>query len=164
MNDGDRFIQVDRDVCVRVIDEYWKSRTTLAEHARLIKERYPYAVEATYCDPAGRSRHEITGTAATQELKACGIPTQSRASRIAEGVELVRSFLAPARGGTRLLIAPKCEHLIRAFGSLRYERLSDGRLSELPEKDGTHDHVIDALRYFFVNRFGAKYLLREKRY
>jgi len=158
------FIQVDADGCVRVIDEHLKSRTTLAEHARLIKERYPYAVEATYCDPAGRARHEITGTSATQELAALGIPTRSRASRIGEGIELIRGFLAPAQGRCRLVIGTKCQQLIRAFECLHYQRLADGRFSELPEKDGTHDHVIDALRYFFVNRFGAKYLLQEKRY
>ena len=49
---------------VLVIDEHVKSRTTLAEHARLIKQRYPYPVEATYCDPAGRQRHAEIGSGA----------------------------------------------------------------------------------------------------
>ena len=158
------FIQVDADDNVRVIDEHLKSHTTLAEHARLIKARYPHPVEATYCDPAGRSRQEITGTAATQELAALGMPTRSRPSRILEGVGLIRDFLAPADGPPRLYVAGRCEQLIRALQALRYARESGGVLSELPEKDGVHDHVVDALRYFFVNRFGRKHGLREVRY
>lgn len=109
------FIQVDEEERVYVIDEHLKSRTTLAEHARLIQARYPHPVEVTYCDPAGRQRREITGTAVTQELAALGIPTRSRPSRIIEGVESIRNFLAPAHGPTRLLVSPKYEHLIRAF-------------------------------------------------
>lgn len=158
------FIQVDERGRVLVLDEHIKSRTTLAEHARLIKERYPYKVEATYCDPAGKQKHEITGTAAVGELAALGIPTRCRRSGVLEGVEIVRSFLAPATGEARLLISPRCEQLIRAFGGLEYARLANGALSEQPAKDGVHDHVIDALRYFFVNRFGRSHGLREKRY
>ena len=158
------FIQVDADDRVLVIDEHLKSHTTLAEHARLITARCPNPVEATYCDPAGRSRHEITGTAATQELAALGLPTRSRPSRILEGVGSIRDFLAPAAGQPRLYVSPRCEQLIRAFQSLRYARDAGGALSELPEKDGVHDHVIDALRYFFVNRFPRRHGLRETRY
>ena len=158
------FVQIDPEGRVLVIDEHLKSRTTLSEHARLIKERYPYPVEATYCDPAGRARNEITGTAATTELTALGIPTRYRLSRILDGVEQIRTFLSPADGPPRLIVSNKCRHLIAAFASLQYDRLSNGRLSELPRKDGTHDHLIDALRYFFVNRFTRPYPLREKIY
>jgi len=158
------FIQVDKADRVLVIDEHLKSRTTLAEHARLIKERFPYPVEATYCDPAGRQRHEITGTAVTCELAALGIPTRCRSSRILDGIELIRNFLAPAYGESRLVIADRCENLIRSFAALRYSKGPNGVYSELPEKDGIHDHIIDALRYFFVNRFARKYQLRIRKY
>ncbi|MBN1846898.1 MAG: hypothetical protein JW810_14525 [Sedimentisphaerales bacterium] len=158
------FLQVDDDGRVFVIDEHIKSRTTLAEHTRLIERQYPYPVEATYCDPAGRQRNEITGTSAITELKALGIPTQCRPSQVLDGIELIRRFLRPAVGGTNLLIAPRCPRLIQAFQQLRYQRLAGGSLSEQPEKDGVHDHLIDALRYFFVNRFGRPRQLRELRY
>ena len=159
------FLQVDEAENVYVLDEHLKSRTTLTEHARLIRQQYPYPVEMTYCDPAGRQQNEITGTSAITELRALGIPTQSRPSHILDGIELIRCFLAPALGKAKLLLSSKCEHLIRAFQGLHYERLgSGGGLSELPEKDGVHDHVIDALRYFFVNRFGKTYELRERKY
>jgi len=157
------FIQVDGDR-VYVIDEHVKSRTTLEEHARLIKEQYPYEAEATYCDPAGRGRNEITGTNAMTELKALGIPCRSRVSRVLEGIELIRDFLAPAWGEPRLYVAGRCENLIRALEGLHYKRMGNGVLSEQPEKDGVHDHLVDALRYFFVNRFGRRYGVKEKMY
>ncbi len=149
---------------VLVLDEHVKSRTTLAEHARLIKRRWPWPVEASYCDPAGRQRNEITGTDLTQEMAALGMPVRWKGSRILDGVELIRSFLAPADGKTRLYVSNKCEQLIRAFQCLSYHRESNGRLSEKPEKDGVHDHIIDALRYFFINRFWRRRSMGEKRY
>ncbi len=134
------------------------------EHARLIKERYPYRIEATYCDPAGRQRNEITGTSCVTELVALGIPTRSRFSNIIDGINLIRNFLAPAAGDTRLFISHKCPCLIRAFEGLHYQKLANGSYSEVPAKDGVHDHLIDALRYFFINRFGKDYQLKERKY
>jgi len=158
-------IQVDeKEERVFILDEHLKSRTTLAEQVRLIKERWPWKAAATYCDPAGRQRNEITGTNLTAEMAALGMPVQWRRSRILDGVEMIRRFLDPAEGESKLIIAPKCENLIRALQSLRYQRRSDGQLSELPEKDGVNDHIIDALRYFFVNRFARSWPTQEKRY
>ncbi len=148
------FIQTDDTGNVFVIDEHLKNHTTLAEHTRLIKNRYPQNVEATYVDPAGRQRREITGTSVIAELAALGVPTQYRPSRITDGIELIRNHLSPTSGPPRLSIANQCESLIRALQALRYQKLTSGQLSELPEKDGVHDHIIDALRYFFINRFG----------
>ena len=39
--------------------------------------------------------------------------------------------------------------LIKALECSHYHPTSSG---ENPEKDGVHDHLIDALRYFFINR------------
>jgi len=158
------FIQVDAEGNVKVLDEHIKSRTTLAEHVRLIKERWAYPVQANYGDPAARQRREITGTSVAQELAALGMPLKSRPSRITEGIELIRSALAPGDGMIRLHVSSRCEQLIRAFGSLRYQKLPSGQYSELPEKDGVHDHVIDALRYFFVNHFGKTHNVKVASY
>lgn len=148
------FIQVDAVTeTVFVIDEHVKSRMLITEHARLIRERYACQAAATYCDPAGRQTNEITGTSIFQEMQALGIPLISRSSRILEGINLIRSFLAPASGSPRLIISPRCQALIRAMQSLKYPRLSSGALGEIPEKDGVHDHPVDALRYFFINYF-----------
>ncbi len=157
-------IQVDSHDNVLVLDEHIKSRTVLAEHVRLIRERWPWPVEMTYCDPAGRQGNEITGTNAVIELAALGIGTCSRSSRIIDGLNLIRNRLAPADGNVQLFISPKCSCLIRAMQALRYGRTAGGKISELPEKDGVHDHVTDALRYFFVNHFGRSGKIEEVRY
>jgi len=157
-------LQVDGNGCVRVLDEHIKNQTTLSEHARLIQCRWPRPVAATYCDPAGKQRNEITGSSLVQEMAALGMPVRYRSSRILDGLEMIRRFLNPAEGKPKLVIAPKCEQLIRAFESYHYARGANGTLTELPEKDGVHDHVVDALRYFFVNRFARKFPLREKKY
>ena len=158
------YIQTDDDDNVYVIDEHVKSRTTLTEHARLMKQQYPGPVEQTYCDPAGRQHSDLTGTNLMQELNALGIAARCRSSRILDGIELIRNFLAPAYGRARLVVSGRCQGLISAFESLQYKRLRNGPLSELPDKDGINDHLIDALRYFFVNHYRPRYELREKKY
>lgn len=141
------------DGCVFVLDEHILARTTLAEHAKLVKGKWPYKFTANFCDPAGRQHNEITGTSPVSELAAMGICCQSRPTRISDGVDLIRNFLLAGDETVRLYIDPKCAGLITALQSLRYKRTA-GSVTEQPHKDGIHDHVIDALRYFFVNRFG----------
>lgn len=136
---------------VHVLGEYVASRRTVAEHASVLKSR-PWPVRATFCDPAGRQRGDVTGSGACQELARLGILTTSCASGIMEGVDLVRALLEPALGPERLVVDGGCERLIRALGSYHYP--ASGGSAELPEKDGEHDHLIDALRYLVVNLFG----------
>ncbi len=146
-------IQVAGDL-VFVLDEHILSRTTLNEHAKLIKDKWPYTFANNYCDPAGRQRNEITGTSPVSELAAMGIICNSRPTRISDGIDLIRDHLLSGDDTIRLYIDPKCKGLITALQSLRYKRTA-GSVTEQPHKDGIHDHVIDALRYFFVNRFGV---------
>ncbi len=146
------FIQV-RNGCVYVLDEHIQARTTLAEHSRIIRDKWPYTFNGNFCDPAGRQRNDITGTSPVTELAGVGINCTSRASRISDGIEIIRDYILSGDNTVRLFIDPKCRGLIKAMMSLRYKK-SLGVVSELPHKDGVHDHVIDALRYFFINRFG----------
>ena len=60
----------------------------------------------------------------------------------------VRPALRPALGEPTLFVAARCEKLIKAMESYHYGEKG----GELPVKDGEHDHLIDALRYHFVNR------------
>lgn len=146
------WIQVDANGIVRVIDEYVRSRATIDVHAEEIKGRTPAgegSVAATFCDPAGESRNDVTGTSVVRELRALGIATRFRRSGILEGVELVRQSLKAGDGKRRLLISPRCQRLVEAMECYRYPE--GGRAGELPLKDGLYDHPIDALRYFFVN-------------
>jgi hypothetical protein len=135
-----------------VIDEYVRSRATIDVHAEEIKNRTPAgegSVAATFCDPAGKSVNDVTGTSIVRELRTLGIATRFRRSGILEGIELIRRSLKAGDGKKRLLISPRCQRLIEAMECYRYPEGS--RTGELPLKDGLYDHPIDALRYFFVN-------------
>ena len=147
------WIQVDDAGVVRVIDEYVRSRATIDVHAEQMKSRTPIPeeqVQATFCDPAGGSVNDITGTSAIRELRAMGISVRCRRSPILEGIELVRRAIRSGDGRSRLVISAKCRRLIEALECYHYPE-SNRSASELPEKDGVCDHPIDALRYFFVN-------------
>jgi len=143
------WIQVDGDV-VRVIDEYVQKKKIIAEHAGVVKQRTPCEeaqVAGTFVDPAGRARNGVTGTGEVKVLADFGIQCRYRTSEILEGLEQVRAKVRAGDGQSRLVIDPRCTRLIKAMACYHYPE-SGG---ELPEKDGENDHLIDALRYFFVN-------------
>jgi len=148
------WLQVTADGTVRVIDEYLRSRATIDAHAAEIKARTPCPEEnvaATFCDPAGSSRNDLTGTSPVQQLRLHGIVTRYRPSSILEGIELIRRALRDGSGKSSLLISPRCTRLIEAMQCYHYAEPGQGQPTELPVKDGIYDHPIDALRYFFVN-------------
>ncbi len=149
------WIQVDNDGVVQVIDEYVRSRATIDVHAAELKSRTPAPEEriaATFCDPAGASVNDITGTSVIRELRTLGIVTQYRRSGILEGIELIRRAIRCGDGSSTLIISPRCQRLIEAMRCYHYpESGSAAAAGELPLKDGLYDHPIDALRYFFVN-------------
>ena len=147
------WIQVDKDGIVRVIDEYVRSRATIDVHAVEIKSRTPVAEEqvaATFCDPAGKSVNDVTGTSAIRELRSFGIAVRFKRSGILEGIELIRRAIRSGDGKSTLIVSPKCPRLIEAMECYHYPE-SSNTPGELPQKDGLYDHPIDALRYFFVS-------------
>ncbi len=149
------WLQTDQKGNIYVIDEYVRSKVAVAAHGEELKQRYPISEEsiaATFCDPAGAGRNDVTGTSAVKELRAMGIRTIYRRSTILEGIELVRRALRAGDGSSKLRIAPNCVRLIEAMQCYHYpDNSSITATSELPLKDGLYDHPIDALRYFFVN-------------
>ena len=147
------WIQVDSKGVVRVIDEYVRSRATIDVHANEIKSRTPCdeeQVAATFCDPAGVSVNDVTGTSVVRELRQLGIVVRYRQSSILDGIELIRRAIREGSGQSRLVISPRCPRLIEALQCYHYPE-SGIAAAELPLKDGVYDHPIDALRYFFVN-------------
>ena len=86
-----------------------------------------------------------------QLLRRSGYTVRTRGSGILEGIEMIRHALRPAAGEVKLFVSSKCERLIKALAGYHY---APGG-SELPVKDGEHDHLIDALRYHFVNKVGT---------
>ncbi len=141
-SDGDR---------VWVIDEYVQPMRPLEEHVEVIASRGHGMPAWVGCDPAGRARNDQTGVSSVQLMRRRGLVVRSRSSRIMDGVEMIRQMLEPASGEVKLFVHPRCVQLIRAIEGYRLAELSAG-FSELPVKDGEHDHAIDALRYQLVNR------------
>ncbi|MHC5061617.1 MAG: hypothetical protein ACYTFK_11115 [Planctomycetota bacterium] len=153
------WLQVDSDGCVRVIDEYFRARAAISVHAEEIKQRTPCGEEqvaATFCDPAGAGRNDVTGTSPVKELRSMGIRTRYRRSNILAGVELIRRALQAGDGTSTLVISPRCVRLIEAMQCYHYPDNVSGSDAELPLKDGVYDHPIDALRYFFCGLANAK--------
>ena len=134
---------------VYVVDEHVLRQKTLDEHLKIIEARPWPRVRRVACDPAGNGRSDQTALSNVDLLRRRGYVVRTKPSRIVDGVELVRAVLRSAAGETRLRVHPRCKHLIAALRSYRYP---DNAPTELPDKDGEHDHAIDALRYFFVNQ------------
>ncbi|MHC4294709.1 MAG: hypothetical protein ACYSTL_03905, partial [Planctomycetota bacterium] len=105
---------------VHVVDEYVRTRLPIAQHAAEILKRDRGSVVMTYVDPAGTQRESTSGAACTELLAAAGIPCAWRGSAISEGIELVRTALAPATGEPTLAIHPRCVKLIEAFQNYHY--------------------------------------------
>ncbi|HLB74805.1 MAG TPA: hypothetical protein VJJ98_12355 [Sedimentisphaerales bacterium] len=146
------WIQVDGEGVVRVIDEYIRSRATIDVHAAEIKTRTPCPEErvaATFCDPAGAGVNDVTGTSVVRELRTLGIAIRFKRSGIVEGIELIRRAIRSGDGRSSFVISPRCPRLIEAMQCYHYS--DQPTPAELPQKDGTYDHPIDALRYFFIN-------------
>ncbi len=134
------------NVCV--VDEHAQSYTTVEDHIEYIRTK-PYGkILRVCCDPAGAGRNDQTAESNIQLLKRKGFTVYSRGSKIVDGLELIRAALRPAYGFPRLFINPGCKKLIAAMQKYHYPTTG----GELPVKDGEHDHLIDALRYFFINR------------
>lgn len=167
------------DRAVHVIDEYVQPQRTLVEHLSQIQQKDYGTVAWVGCDPAGGARSEQTGDSPVGVLRRAGYRVRCRRSRVVDGLEAIRVALRPAAGfdpptsgaptrvapgssptapPPRLFVHPRCVRLIRALQCYRYADPSTDPVtatSELPLKDGEHDHLVDALRYFFINRRGG---------
>jgi hypothetical protein len=153
-------------VQLRVIAEYVERERPIGEHARAMAARDPGPVLATYADPAGWQRTDVTGTGPCQELAAVGIKVRTPHAGILEGVELLRRLLKDRGGGPRragLVIDPSCRWLVRAMQEYHWEEADDGRRSERPAKDGA-DHPIDALRYLATGLFLRRRRVHERKW
>ena len=116
-------------------------------HLEVIRRRPHGFVKNAACDPAGSAKNEQTGRSSVEALMDAGLVVKRKRSYIIDGVEAIRAALRPAEGAPRLFMHPRCKRLIAAMKAYRYPEGG----GEVPIKDGEHDHLIDALRYFFVN-------------
>jgi len=134
---------------VFVIDEYVQSGRTMDEHVEEIGRRKQWGtVDHIACDPAGKSRNDQTARSNVDLLKREGYKVHTKdGAKIVDGVEMIRSAVMSGANKSRLTIHPRCVRLIEAMKGYHYPEKG----GEQPMKDGRHDHLIDALRYYFIN-------------
>ena len=150
------WIQEDKSGLVRVVDEYWSQNATTADNARSVRDRdRERRIDATFCDPAGRSSNDQTGYSDIEVFEGHSIPctyaTSPWAREVRNGINLIRSFLSPAAGRPRLIVSDRCIRLVEAFESYRNRKVN-GLYVDEPVKPQACDHPMDAIRYYFVNR------------
>jgi len=118
---------------------------------RTFRAKVPYTkIDRIVSGVEGKqSRQEAGGESAIRTLISRGVTRVGVYSgQIADGVHTLRSKLRTADGEIKLKISPSCRRLIDDFAGYQYPADSDGNASsELPDKDGVHDHTMDALRY-----------------
>jgi len=150
--------KVDGDVEVHIIDEIIHKTNVKTEELadKILAKNYP--VLHVYCDPAGAGVQSTSGVGDVEIFKRKGIfprfKTDKVSRSIASGIDLVRSYLENADGKTRLFVSDECKGIIEDFENYRYpDKKENQRLKDDPLKDGRHDRGMDAVRYFFVNKF-----------
>ena len=151
------WIGQDKSGSVWLLDTYQAEGGTLGRHAKHILAHPPGEAKATYCDPAGRSRNDQTGKSNIDAFRELGIPCtytlSPQARDVHNGVRLIRAALAPACGDPTF-------HYVDTPGNRAFERAMQGYQNrrvngvwiDEPQDPQEHEHIPDALRYFFVNR------------
>ena len=117
-----------------------------------------YYVREYYGDPAGMQAQGQSGLGDIEIFRRRGVHIRSirdKVSRnISSGVSHVRGFIENAQGQRFLHLDNRCTGLAEDLENYRYPEAKEGKdLKPDPMKDGRHDHSMDALRYFFLNRF-----------
>ncbi len=99
----------------------------------------------TYCDPAGRSVNVQTAESEVEVFLRHGLAPLSRPSSIRDGC--VRIISALADPALPLVISDECRWTQEAVGGVK----PDKRHVDIYDESSEYTHVLDALRYFFVN-------------
>lgn len=165
------FLAVDRrDGRVTQFAEVYKSRHTIEQILQEILKvcdqwRFHRTdIKAIYSDPAGNAEELTSGVSPVDHLRMTGgFNVINRGSQINPGVALVRSFIKSADNTIRFRILNTCTQAIASFRGYAYDYFSMmDMVKEEPKKDGFHDHMCDAVRYFFINKFDkAKWIAKD---
>ena len=153
---------------VVMFDELYLTRTKIADILTEIEEKLyfhhidPTSIKAIYTDPAGNAEELSSGISPVDYLRMCKhkFNVVNKKTNIAPGLALVRAFIANAAGERRFFVTNNCREAIKSITGYTYDK-KDGSevIKEEPLKDGIHDHMCDAIRYFFVNKFDhARYV------
>lgn len=100
----------------------------------------------TYCDPAGNAANVQTAQSEMEILRNAGLSPVSKSSSIRDGC--VRLMTALADPVIPLVVSRKCPWLCAALSNVR----PDKHRPDLYDEMSDYCHVLDALRYWSVNR------------
>ena len=167
------FMAVDRTTeQIIQFDEIYIARTPIEQIERIIIDKLishglrPDAIRAIYTDPAGNAEELSSGISPVDHLRKSEFrwTVINKGSEIAPGIAMVRSYLLNANGQRRYFITTNCRETIRSLSGYTYTKtaLKGETIKEEPLKDGLHDHMCDAIRYFFVNQFDKAKWLADK--
>ena len=137
-------------------DETYVSRTDVEKVSTILVQKlasYGLKESAIYCDPAGNAEELTSGISPVDYLRNKGHRVISKGTKIAPGLSLVRAYVLNASGLRRYFVTNNCKMTIKSFEAYSYKIGAHGLILEEPEKDNIHDHMMDAIRYFFVNKF-----------
>lgn len=144
-------------------DEIYEARLSIEQLEQLILIKLqehnltPAAVKEIFTDPAGNAAELSSGISPVDYLRQSDFRwrVSNKGSEIAPGIALVRSYICAANGTRRYYITDNCKETIRSLSGYTYTKQSQKyeTIKEEALKDGLHDHMADAIRYFFVNRF-----------
>lgn len=151
------FMAVDRlTSTVTMFDELFVSRHDVDQVINLIiskQNTWKIKLQGIFCDPAGNAEELTSGISPVDALRNKGFNVISKGTKIPPGLSLVRSFILNASGVRRFFVCKSCNQAIKSFRAYSYKQGVRGIVLEDPDKDNVHDHMMDAIRYFFVNKF-----------
>ena len=134
----------------QMVAEIIMGKTVRLPSGRIFRARVPYdrIAEIITGFEATHSRQESGGMAMADILMQMGISKiRAVGGSIFAGIFAVRGKIRSADGKVHLFVDPECKRTIADFRGYHYPENSSGSATELPEKDGVHDHTMDAIRY-----------------
>lgn len=119
-------------------------------------------IKACYTDPAGNAEELSSGLSPVDMMRNRGFNVINKGSNIQPGLAQVRSYIKNSQGLRRFFVTKNCKDTIKAFNAYQYAPTTSGSTKEEALKDGVFDHIMDAIRYFFVNKFDqAKWVAKK---
>jgi hypothetical protein len=135
------------DQC-HIIDEIVLMNSNAQEMIQELNHRYAGCEGIVHPDPSAASRKTSAPAGETDLtiIERAGWPVYRNSPyKVIDRINTVNAMLLNAQGSRRLLISPKCQHLIKALDCLAYR---EG--SKIPDKRSGFDHVTDALGYLMI--------------
>jgi terminase large subunit-like protein len=141
------------DQC-QIVDEIVLTNSNTQEMMQELNRRYAgrQGQGVVYPDPSGVARKTSAPVGQTDFtiIRRAGwrVYTPPEPYPMVDRINSVNAMLCNAQGQRRLLISPKCVHLIKALDGLTYKEDT-----KIPDKNSGLDHITDALGYLIMGAF-----------